>query len=106
MMTNKQNVLDILAKMASLDINDGGMFSICFDELVELLSIEEEHTILILNSLSSEQISWISPTFGAVSGKLQSKKFIHCIETLAKKYPDIVGIEGDVQDAIDAMDDE
>lgn len=104
MMKNEEKIKSLIRKMSLLHINDDFTFKEYYDRVVEILSRSGKESVYILNILSKEEVSRISSAFGKIAGKLQSKEFIECVKLLAQKYPSIIGINGDVQDAIDAMD--
>ena len=60
-----------------------------WNELTQIFIQNEESTIAYLNSCCKENIDWKSEIFEDISEKLQSSRFIECIEQLAIKYPDL-----------------
>lgn len=100
----KDGILKIIQDMDSMTYPDDPRFDNYFDSLITLLLQDEDETIKLLKSLNKDQMAWITPTWGSISGILQSKKFIDCIIRIGEKYPDIVGIKSDIEDAIEAMD--
>ncbi|MET1255835.1 hypothetical protein [Aliikangiella maris] len=74
-----------------------------WEKLTELLSKDECSTISLLNDLDdSEIVEDLSSVFDDVSKNLQSNDFILCIESLEKRYPDLM-LEHMVQAAKDAL---
>ena len=66
-----------------------------WNELTQILTQNEESTIAYLNSCCKENVDWISEIFEDISEKLQSSRFIECIEQLLIKYPDL-NLEQDI----------
>lgn len=56
--------------------------------MTDVLSKDIYETVSYLENCSEEDIYYISPVFDDISERLQSTKFIECIEQLAVKYPD------------------
>lgn len=82
----KKQVVDIINKINSLHINDP-IISNYWDELTEVLSKNEEETIVLLQTCDDEKyISNISSVFDDLSEIFQSKKFVECLIELEKKY--------------------
>ena len=74
-----------------------------WDKLAELLSKDESSTISLLNDLDDGSIvEDLSSVFDDISRNLQSKDFIKCIDSLEKRYPDLM-LEHMVQAAKDAL---
>jgi hypothetical protein len=61
----------------------------CWKALVEILVKDEDETIWYISNCDADRIEYISEVFDDISEKLQSIKFIECIEQVAIKYPDI-----------------
>ncbi|GGB56548.1 hypothetical protein GCM10011409_37670 [Lentibacillus populi] len=73
-----------------------------WQELIDVFTKNEDDTIHCLVNCDKEDIEWISEVFEDISEKLQSKKFIECIELLQKKYPEL-DLKTDVDFAKEAM---
>jgi len=101
--SQKEKLHNLIRSIENLHPNDP-RFSDYSDEIVELLSEDYKISNILLESLSESEIKWITPAFSQISARLQSKEFIDCIKRITQKYPAIVGGDGDVQDAIEAMD--
>ena len=71
-------------------------------ELTQIFIQNEDSTIAYLNSCCRENIEWIGEIFEDISEKLQSSRFIECIEQLAIKYPDL-DLEQDILYAKEAL---
>lgn len=77
-----------------------------WDKLTVLLSRDERSTIKLLNCLGDSNIlEDLSSVFDDVSRNLQSTDFISCIESLEKRYPELM-LEHMVQAAKDALIDQ
>jgi len=70
--------------------------------LTDELSIDEEFTISFLNECSEADIYWISEVFEDISSRLNSRKYIECLNQLDKKYPELM-LADDIQEAIEFM---
>jgi septum formation inhibitor MinC len=74
-----------------------------WERLADLLSENENATILLLNELDSEDIvENLSSVFDDVSKNLQSRDFILCLESLQNRYKNLE-IAHMVQAAKDAL---
>ncbi|BEV38186.1 hypothetical protein ABRY75_01635 [Bacillus stercoris] len=59
------------------------------DEIIEVLSENEENTISYLENCNKEDLYWISEVFEDLAESLQSKELINCLRKLDEKYPDL-----------------
>ena len=75
----------------------------CWNLLTDILGKDEDKTIEVINQLDKTEIYYLSEVFDDISEKLQSVRFIDCIEKLATKYPD-VDLERDILDAKEKLD--
>jgi|GEM_PF-1156199 len=99
----ENKVREVVSRLELLHINDDYARYNSWNELAELLSTDEQKTIEYLDSCSeSIIIDNISSVFMDISWKLQSKKFIDCIELLKKRFPDLL-LEHMVEAAKNAM---
>ncbi|WLQ16696.1 hypothetical protein O5O45_12285 [Hahella aquimaris] len=74
-----------------------------WEKLTELLSKDESSTLSLFNDLDdSDIVEDLSSVFDDVSRNLQSKDFILCIESLERRYPDLM-LEHMIQAAKDAL---
>jgi len=74
-----------------------------WDKLTELLSKDENSTISLLSGLDDGDIvEDLSSVFDDISRNLQSREFILCIQTLDKRFPNLM-LEHMVQAAKDAL---
>ena len=103
-MDTKNRVIEIIDNFKQMHVNDP-RFSDWFDEIVDLLSKDVSETINILEFLDKESIYWLTKTFEDVSIRLKSDNYINCIKALGEKYRSIEGIDEDIQDAIDVLED-
>lgn len=83
-----EQVSSILSKRKTLHPNDPTVEQY-WQELTVLLSKDENATIALLDQSTADDISWLSEVFEDVSEQLQSKSFIHCIEKLSSKFPEL-----------------
>ncbi|MDR2879546.1 MAG: hypothetical protein LBV03_06505 [Fusobacteriales bacterium] len=85
----ENEVRNVLEKR--MNTNDEDDFTIYKyrDELVELLSKNEEETIKILCELSEEEILYVSEVFEEIAEKLQSCSYINFLWKLERKFPNL-----------------
>ncbi len=71
--------------------NDNDSFSIydCWNNITEILSQNEEDTILYLKNCNKENLYFISEVFDDISKNLKSKNLIYVLEELNQKYPEL-----------------
>jgi hypothetical protein len=79
----------IIKKRASLHLEDDFGIQKCWNELIQLLSINETETISCLNLCSEEEFLWVSEVFEDVAYNLKSDKYIMCLKQLAYEYPNL-----------------
>ncbi len=77
----------ILEKRKNTDDNYAFGVEQCWEQLISVLSRNEEETLCFLENCTSEQLSWISEVFEEVAENLQSKKYIQCLRELDEKFP-------------------
>ncbi|PER23013.1 MULTISPECIES: hypothetical protein [Bacillus cereus group] len=82
---NKMQV--ILDKRKKLNLNDDYGIQKSWNEIIEVLSENEENTIRYLENCSKEDLYWISEVFEDIAEIVQSKEFINCLRKLDKKFP-------------------
>ncbi|GFH41955.1 hypothetical protein Hs30E_05060 [Lactococcus hodotermopsidis] len=70
-----------------LNINDDFGIEKSWEEMVELLSQNEDSTINYLESVEKEDLYYISEIFEDLSEIFQSPKFISCLRKLDEKFP-------------------
>ncbi|WP_459502577.1 hypothetical protein [Bacillus sp. C1] len=79
----------ILDKRKKLNLNDDYGIQKSWNEIVEVLSENEENTIRYLEICSKEDLYWISEVFEDIAEIVQSKEFINCLRKLDKKFPEL-----------------
>ncbi|EOV9529293.1 hypothetical protein CN931_04910 [Bacillus sp. AFS054943] len=84
---NKMQV--ILDKRKKLNLNDDYGIQKSWNEIIEVLSENEENTIRYLENCSKEDLYWISEVFEDIAEIVQSKEFINCLRKLDKKFPEL-----------------
>lgn len=77
----------VLERRRMLHIEDDMGIQKCWNEIVEILVLDELSTIKYLNECTEQDIYFISEVFEDISERLQSKEFIKCLRELDKKYP-------------------
>lgn len=88
-MNLKNKIEVILNKRKKLNINDDDGIQKSWDEIIEVLSEHEEHTIRYLENCNKEDLYWISEVFEDIAENLQSQQLIICLKKLDQKYPDL-----------------
>ena len=62
-----------------------------WDEITALLTADEQESITFLMTCDdAETIDYISSSFKDIAYKLQSQRFIDCLDILEKKFPEIL----------------
>jgi hypothetical protein len=84
---NKMDV--ILNERKKLNLNDDYGIYKSWNEIIEVLSEDEENTIRYLETCSKEELYWISEVFEDIAEIIQSKDLIDCLRTLDEKYPEL-----------------
>lgn len=84
---NKMKV--ILNQRKKLNLNDDYGIYKSWNEIIEVLSENEENTIRYLETCSKEELYWISEVFEDIAEIIQSKELIDCLRTLDEKYPEL-----------------
>ncbi|PFM65223.1 hypothetical protein COJ48_08340 [Bacillus cereus] len=84
---NKMEV--ILDKRKKLNLNDDYGIQKSWNEIIEVLSENEDNTIRYLENCSKEDLYWISEVFEDIAESVQSKEFINCLRRLDKKFPEL-----------------
>lgn len=77
----------ILIKRKELNLNDDYGIQNSWDEIIEVLSENEENTISYLENCNKEDLYWISEVFEDLADSLQSKELINCLRKLDEKIP-------------------
>lgn len=60
-----------------------------WNEIIEILSENEENTIKYLENCSKEDLYWISEVFEDVAEIIQSKELIKRLRELDRKFPEL-----------------
>ncbi|MDC7769752.1 hypothetical protein COA23_01405 [Priestia megaterium] len=60
-----------------------------WNEIIEILSENEENTIRYLENCSKEDLYWISEVFEDVAEIIQSKELIKRLRELDRKFPEL-----------------
>ncbi|KAA8783985.1 hypothetical protein Q9R46_19445 [Paenibacillus sp. RRE4] len=79
---------EVIRKRADLHMNDPAIEHYR-EELINLLSQNENETIAFLKKCSKEEILWISEVFEEISYNLQSVEYINTLKDINKKYPEL-----------------
>jgi hypothetical protein len=88
--TLKNQVYAIIKKIRALHPEDTRIYEY-WDEMTALLTTDENATIdFLMNCNDAETIDDISSSFADISYKLQSQRFIDCLDVLEKKFPQIL----------------
>ncbi len=99
----EENVQRMVNRLEQLHIDDDYARYKIWRELAEELSKDEKLTIdYLIKCEDSTTIDNVASVFKDISYKLQSRKFIECIEILERKFPDLL-LKYMVQAAKDAM---
>lgn len=96
-------IRNILEKRASLNNEDDYNIEQCREQVIELLSDNQELTIMILNQLTDKEILFVSEVFEEIPYNLQSKEYIDCLRKLKLAYP-YLNLEDSIKIAEDFMD--
>lgn len=83
----KTEMATVLNKRKSLNMNDDFGIEKCWNEIIKLLTQNEDKAIDYLNECDEDSLYYISEVFEDISEKFQSKKFIACLRNLDKKFP-------------------
>ncbi|MGE7184037.1 hypothetical protein ACQKKK_08535 [Peribacillus sp. NPDC006672] len=84
---NKMEV--ILNERKKLNLNDDYGIQKSWNEIIEVLSENEENTIRYLENCSKEDLYWISEVFEDIAEIIQSKELINCLRKLDEKFPEL-----------------
>ncbi len=79
-------VKEILVRRSKLSDEDDYQIEKYRNELIEILSHDEDLTIQIINQLNEQEILYASEVFEEVAYNLQSKNYIKCLEGIENKY--------------------
>nr|WP_225049806.1 hypothetical protein [Priestia megaterium] len=60
-----------------------------WNEIIEILSENEENTIRYLENCSKEDLYWISEVFEDIAEIIQSKELIKRLRELDRKFPEL-----------------
>ncbi|AYE34002.1 hypothetical protein [Clostridium septicum] len=93
----------IISDRSKLHDEDDYNIEICRERLIEILSKDEESTILILNELNEKEILLASEVFEEVAYNLQSNRYIECLKSISLKYPNL-NLEESIEVAEEYMD--
>lgn len=62
----------------------------CWSEEIEILSRSIKDTIAFLETdCTADEFSWLSEVFEQVAKRTQSRAFVDCLYSVARKYPDV-----------------
>ncbi|MBU5315498.1 hypothetical protein KQI30_04295 [Clostridium bornimense] len=89
----------IISDRSKLHDEDDYNIEVCRERLIEILSKDEEDTILILNQLNEKEILLASEVFEEVAYNLQSNRYIDCLKSISQKYPNL-----DLEDSIEVAE--
>ncbi|AST98489.1 hypothetical protein [Shouchella clausii] len=84
---NKMEV--ILDKRKKINLNDDYGIQKSWNEIIAVLTENEENTIRYLENCSKEDLYWISEVFEDIAEIIQSKELINCLRRLDKKFPEL-----------------
>ena len=88
-------------QLDSICVNHPDIYA-CWEKIIDLLSRDLDLTCDLLRSCETTEIYWIREVFDDVSERLQSWKFIECIEQLQQQFPS-VNMTIDIEYAIKAI---
>lgn len=98
----EEKVRAVLGTRALLDDNDPRIEQ-KWEELIVLLSEDENLTLNFLQVCTKTELSFLSEIFEEVAYNLQSKKYIELLYTLDRRYPDL-NLKRSIQIAEEYMD--
>ncbi len=82
-------VKSIILERKKLHDEDDYKIEICRQRLIQILSTNENDTILSLRALNQEEILYVSEVFEEVAYNLQSNKYIECLKEISNIYPQL-----------------
>ncbi|MBF2453566.1 hypothetical protein [Listeria seeligeri] len=83
----KNEMVNVLIKRKSLNMNDDFGIQKCWTEMTKILTQNADETINYFNECNEDDLYYISEVFEDIAEKLQSEKFINCLRKLDKKFP-------------------
>ncbi|MGE7753389.1 hypothetical protein [Lysinibacillus fusiformis] len=98
----EEKVRAVLGARALLDDNDPRIEQ-KWEELIVLLSEDENLTLNFLKVCTKTELSFLSEIFEEVAYNLQSKKYIELLYCLDQRYPDL-NLKRSIQIAEEYMD--
>ncbi|MCR6097761.1 hypothetical protein HXA31_00055 [Salipaludibacillus agaradhaerens] len=98
----EEKVRTVLGARALLDDNDPRIEQ-KWEELIDLLSEDENLTLNFLQVCTKTELSFLSEIFEEVAYNLQSKKYIELLYSLNQRYPDL-NLKRSIQIAEEHMD--
>lgn len=98
----EEKVRAVLGARALLDDNDPRIEQ-KWEELIVLLSEDENLTLNFLQICTKTELSFLSEIFEEVAYNLQSKKYIELLYCLDQRYPDL-NLKRSIQIAEEYMD--
>lgn len=104
MSKTKTEFIKMINLLESKDLEES-QISDYLDQIVDLLSEDEDATLALLDEVNENQAYWLVTTFEELAFTFQSKEFISAIEALGTKYPDIQDISQYIENAKSAIDD-
>lgn len=84
-----EQIKEILSRREILHTEDDYGIQKCWEELIEILSKDEDSTIECLYLCTSDEVNWLSEVFEDISYNLQSRRYIECLKKLDIKYPEL-----------------
>ncbi len=85
----EDEITKVIECRKNLNINDSMGIQKCWDEIVDILSENEEDSIQYLDNCEKDELYWISEVFEDISENLQSQLFIKCLRRLDEKFPEL-----------------
>ncbi|MEO2256105.1 hypothetical protein ABGV43_04155 [Paenibacillus amylolyticus] len=97
-----QEAREVIRKRAALHMNDP-VIEQYRDELINILSQNEDETIQFLKNCSKDELIWVSEVFEEIAYNLQSAEYINTLKECDKKYPELK-LTNIIKTAISYMD--
>lgn len=82
-----EQIKKVLSRREKVHLEDDYAIQKCWNELIELLSKDEDNTIECLCLCTSNEVGWLSEVFEEIAYSLQSRRYIECLKKLDAKYP-------------------
>ena len=87
-MLQTEKLFAYIEQRKKLHINDPAVETY-WEKLADILGQNEDDTIDFLDSCDEETVGWISEVFEDVSERLNSSRYIKCLERLDVKFPNL-----------------